>query len=258
MEDIFLLETKFAFAKSLIREAGAFIKIKMTEQLHIEEKTQFDDLVTNIDKSTQDLLVSKIKHNYPTDNIMGEENDLCHPIDDGKVWVLDPIDGTVNFVVQGTNFTVMIAYFEEGVGKFGLIYDVMDDILYSGGGEFDVYANNKKLSPCKNIPLNRSLIGSNSNMFASNYHGIRDLSHQTLGVRVYGGSGISMIQVMAGQLMAYFSYIQPWDYAAASIMGEKLGYTLLTFDWQKPDYMSRQKIMFVPKEKLNEIKKFIY
>lgn len=54
------------------------------------------------------------------------------PIAQGNVWVLDPIDGTVNFIVQKDNFAVMLAYYEEGVGQFGIIYDVMADILYSG------------------------------------------------------------------------------------------------------------------------------
>ncbi|AND79397.1 inositol monophosphatase family protein [Streptococcus pantholopis] len=251
------METKFTFAKTIIREAGQFIRSAMAEKLKIEEKTQFDDLVTNLDKAAQDLLIAKIKSAYPKDNVMAEENGVRHPITDGHVWILDPIDGTVNFIVQGENFAVMIAYYEDGVGRFGLIYDVIKDVLYAGGGQFDVYANDKKMLPYQDKPFNRSLISANSSMFAENVHGIRDLARQTLGVRIYGGAGISMSQVMSGRLLAYFSFIQPWDYAAAFIMGEKLGYQLLTLDGQTPDFKNRQMIMFVPKQKLKAIKQFI-
>ncbi|AXQ78736.1 inositol monophosphatase family protein [Streptococcus chenjunshii] len=251
------METKFTFAKTLIREAGSFIRSEMTENLKIEEKTRFDDLVTNLDKNAQELLIAKIKTAYPEDNVMAEENGVRHPITDGHVWILDPIDGTVNFIVQRENFAVMIAYYEDGVGRFGLIYDVMNDVLYAGGGRFDVYANDKKLFSYRDKPFNRCLIGANSSMYAENIHGIRDLSRQTLGVRVYGGAGISMSHVMSGRLLAYFSYIQPWDYAAAFIMGEKLGYRLLTLDGQKPDFKSRQMVMFVPEQKLKAIQQFI-
>ena len=124
------MENKFEFAKQIIREAGDLIKSSMLSNLQVEEKTRFDDLVTNVDKSTQELLVTKIKKYYPNDNIFAEENGLRHSISDGNVWVLDPIDGTVNFVAQRTHFAVMIGYYENGVGQFGLIYDVMNDLLY--------------------------------------------------------------------------------------------------------------------------------
>ncbi|MGV3081386.1 inositol monophosphatase family protein, partial [Streptococcus dysgalactiae] len=78
-----------------------------------------------------------------------------------------------------------------------------------------------------------------------------------LGVRVYGGAGICMVKVMKQELLAYFSTIQPWDYAAAKVLGEKLGYVLLTLNGQEPDFASRQKIMFVPKCQLTKIESFL-
>ena len=66
------MENKFTFAKALIRAAGDFIKDNMVQDLQIEEKTRFDDLVTNLDKATQELLITKIKQAYPNDNIMAE------------------------------------------------------------------------------------------------------------------------------------------------------------------------------------------
>ena len=256
-KDTFLLKTKFNFAKEIIREAGAFVKSHMIQELDIEEKTRFDDLVTNLDKATQDLVIGKIKQAYPDDHIMAEENGVYHPVSDGHVWVLDPIDGTVNFIVQRDHFAIMLSYYEDGVGQFGLIYDVMGDTLYSGGGQFDVYANDKKLQPYQDVLLNRSLIGCNAMMFADDYHGIKELVQQSLGVRIYGGAGISMAYVLSGQLLAYFSHIQPWDYAAAKVMGEKLGYVLLTIDGKEPDFKTRQKVMFVPKAKLATIQQYL-
>ncbi|MGT2743905.1 inositol monophosphatase family protein [Streptococcus phocae subsp. phocae] len=247
------MEDKYSFAQKIIKDVGTFIKERMREHLAIQVKTQFDDLVTNVDQEAQDFLISQIKTSYPTDYIIAEEDNVRHPISDGNVWVLDPIDGTVNFIVQGANFAVMIAYYEEGIGKFGLIYDVMEDQLFAGGGPFEVTMNGQVLEAYQETPLERSLIGCNAGMFASNDYNVRELIHRTLGVRVYGGAGICMTKVMNQQLLAYFSHIQPWDYAAASIMGEKLGYVLFTMDGKQPDFQSRQKIMFVPKAKLSLI-----
>ena len=74
------MENKLIFAKEIIKEAGAFIKESLSKTITVEEKTAFDDLVTNIDKQTQDLLVARIKSSFPSDNIFAEENGLVHNI----------------------------------------------------------------------------------------------------------------------------------------------------------------------------------
>ncbi|MGT2906276.1 inositol monophosphatase family protein [Streptococcus dentiloxodontae] len=252
------MESKLAFARKVIKKAGQFIKDSLTKELSIEEKTAHDDLVTNIDKATQDLMVACIREAYPDDNIFAEENDLVHDITDGNVWVLDPIDGTVNFIVQQENFCVMMAYYENGIGQFGLIYDVVADQLYYGGGSFEVYCNETLLPSYQPKELQRSLISSNAAMYAKNAFGIADLAQKTLGVRVYGGAGLSMSKVLKGQVMAYFSHIYPWDYAAASILGKKLGYKLVSLDGQELDYRSRQIVMFAPEVKLDEVLQIIH
>ena len=151
----------------------------------------------------------------------------------------------------------MIAYYENGIGQFGLIYDVMNDLLYNGGGQFEVKVNDKVLKPFQDRPFNRSLIGANNGMCAQNVMGIADFGRQTLGIRGIGSAGLSICRVLEGRLMAYFSNISPWDYAAGSVMGEKLGYVALDLYGQKPNYKTRQKIMFIPKMKLKEIQRYI-
>ncbi|MDY4511421.1 inositol monophosphatase family protein, partial [Streptococcus hyovaginalis] len=132
------MENRYHFAQRVIREAGQFIKNRMEDAFDIEEKTDQTDLVTSLDKECQALMISRIQEQYPEDHFLAEEDDVAHTISDGNVWVLDPIDGTVNFIAQRDHFAVMIAYYEDGIGKFGLILDVMQDILYRGGGEFPV------------------------------------------------------------------------------------------------------------------------
>lgn len=239
-------------------EAGDFVKEQMSKEFDIEEKSDATDLVTSLDKTCQDLLITAIQEKYPADCFLAEENDVMHPISEGNVWVLDPIDGTVNFIAQRDNFAIMIAYYEDGIGQFGLILDVIGGVLYSGGGQFDVFANDTQLVPYQPKPLKRCLIGVNAQMYLENTAHIRDLTQLALGIRVYGGAGISMAQVMSGKLFAYFSNIAPWDYAAAAIMGQKLGYQLLTIDGKEPDFKTRQKVMFIPKEELALVQQLVH
>ncbi|MFS1663707.1 inositol monophosphatase family protein [Streptococcus sp. zg-JUN1979] len=252
------MDDKLAFAKDLIRRAGKRILEALSDDLEIEEKSGFDDLVTTLDKQIQQFLIEEISCRYPEDAILAEENNVRHPFDDGKVWIIDPIDGTVNFIVQKDYFAVLLAYYEDGVGQFGLIYDVVNDRLCYGGGQYDVYLNDELLPSYQEKPLSRCLVAANGGMFADNYKGLRDFIAKTLGLRVYGGAGISMSQVLSGKLLAYFSYLQPWDYAAAKIMGDKLGYVLVTMDAKEPDFTTRQAVMFVPKALLPVITLYIH
>ncbi|EGJ27412.1 inositol monophosphatase family protein [Streptococcus porcinus str. Jelinkova 176] len=254
---IFHLEDKYSFAKKIIKEAADFIKNKMSESLAIQVKSKHDDLVTNVDQETQDFLISNILKYYPNDYILAEEDEVRHPISDGNVWVIDPIDGTVNFVVQRNHFAIMIAYYEDGVGCFGLIYDVMNDLLLSGGGAFDVYLNDQKIEPYCHKPLDRSLIGCNAGLYLNNDYGVANLISHSLGVRIYGGAGISMLKVITQELIAYISYIQPWDYAAALVIGQKLGYKIQTFERESPDFQTRQKLMFFPEAEWKHFESYL-
>ena len=241
------MESKLAFAKDLTLKAGQFLRAHLTSPLEIEEKSSPSDLVTQLDHEVQHTLISQILERYPEDHILAEENEVRHPIADGAVWVIDPIDGTTNFIVQQLDFAIMLAYFENGVGQFGIIYDVMADKLYYGGGDFPVYCNDKVLPAYTEKGMSRSLLSINAGLFERNHLGLADLARQSLGVRLFGSAAISFSRVLTGRLLGYFSLICPWDYAAASILGENLGYVTLTLDGQVPDFQTKQAVMMVPK-----------
>ena len=152
----------------------------------------------------------------------------------------------------------MLAYFENGVGKFGIIYDVMKEDCYHGGGNFPPYRNNDPLPTFKKKPLQEFLVAGNSAMFETNEWGLADLGRAALGVRVYGSAAISFAKVLSGRLLTYITYLQPWDYAAASILGESLGYCLLTVSGEPVDFQTRQPVMLVPSEMQEEIQSYIY
>ena len=202
------METKFEFAKQIVQEAADYILAHMQEDLQVERKSSPTDLVTRLDKEVQELLVDRIKSSYPEDLICAEEGCLRAAVGQGPVWVIDPIDGTNNFVAQQEDFAVMLAYFEDGVGKFGIIYDVMKGDCYHGGGAFPPCRNNDPLPPFKKKPLQEFLVAGNSGMFESNEWGLADLGRAALGVRVYGSAAISFAKVLSGRLLTYITYLQ--------------------------------------------------
>ena len=188
-----LLNTKLEFAKTVVQKAGVFIKQHLSDDLEISEKTHFDDLVTNLDREVQDQILTQIQSTFPGDSVLAEENDVRHDISDGNVWVLDPIDGTTNFIVQRDNFAVMLAYYEAGVGKIGVILDVMNDNLYWGDGT-SAYKNETQIHLTVK-PLRQSLIGVNTYMYRTNAGGLLDLSHESWGVRAIGSAGNEYVNI---------------------------------------------------------------
>ena len=95
-------------------------------------------------------------------------------------------------------------------------------------------------------------------MLETNEWGLADLSRAVLGVRVYGSAAISFAKILSGRLLTYVTYLQPWDYAAASILGESLGYLIVTLSGETPNFQTRQAVMMLPLEMQEEIQSYIY
>ncbi|MGO3573521.1 MAG: inositol monophosphatase family protein [Pseudolactococcus laudensis] len=250
-----LLNTKLEFAKKVVRQAGGFIRQHLSDDLEISEKTHFDDLVTNLDREVQEQILTQILSTFPKDHVLAEENDVRHDIKDGNVWVLDPIDGTTNFIVQRGNFAVMLAYYESGIGKIGVILDVMNDNLYWGDGT-SAYKNEAQIHLTVK-PLRQSLIGVNTYMYRTNAGGLLDLSHESLGVRAIGSAGIEYVNILEGKIWGYFSNLSPWDYAAGAVLIAPFGYITQQIDGRPLAFEGRQMMMSVPSNQLDKIKAYL-
>ncbi|WP_332384440.1 inositol monophosphatase family protein [Pseudolactococcus laudensis] len=250
-----LLNTKLEFAKKVVRQAGGFIRQHLSDDLEISEKTHFDDLVTNLDREVQEQILTQILSTFPKDHVLAEENNVRHDIKDGNVWVLDPINGTTNFIVQRDNFAVMLAYYESGIGKIGVILDVMNDNLYWGDG-ISAYKNEAQIHLTVK-PLRQSLIGVNTYMYRTNAGGLLDLSHESLGVRAIGSAGIEYVNILEGKIWGYFSNLSPWDYAAGAVLIAPFGYITQQIDGRPLAFEGRQMMMSVPSNQLDKIKAYL-
>lgn len=211
--------------KSWMLEAGERLKEALLEEkLHVETKLSRTDLVTNLDKEIQDFLVAKIMDFDPEAKILGEENDQ-HTMDDfsGRVFVIDPIDGTMNFVLEGENFCVMIAIYEEGMGVLGFIYDVMKGEFLWGGPSIGVFVNEERAAQNNHLYLEEGLLGINAKMYAHNIANLQMIGDLAMGIRMCGCAGVEFIHLALGRRVGYVSNLAPWDYAAGSILVETLG-----------------------------------
>ena len=120
----------YDFAKGIILEAGNKVRHMMKDDLDIEMKSNPNDLVTNVDKATENYLYETIHHNYPEHRVIGEEGH-GHNLKDtqGIIWVIDPIDGTLNFVHQKKILRYQLVFTMMVKPYAGFVYDVMRDSI---------------------------------------------------------------------------------------------------------------------------------
>lgn len=213
-----------------IKEAGTMIRNEMDQPLDIETKSNRNDLVTKMDKKVERFFVDRIRKAYPKDRILGEEG-FGDDITDlrGTVWMIDPIDGTMNFVHQQKNFAISVGIYHEGEGMVGVIYDVMNDDFYyaiAGGG---AYKNDVRLPQLsEHRILSDSMLACNHFWLCTNnlvtYDSMEKLVRSVRGTRTYGSAALEFAFVADGTLDAYMSMrLSPWDIAAGIILINEVG-----------------------------------
>ncbi|WP_080874875.1 inositol monophosphatase family protein [Oceanobacillus timonensis] len=217
-------------AKQWIYEAGAQIRGHMNEPLDIETKSNPNDLVTILDKQTEKFFVDRIHHRYPKHHIIGEEgfgDTLSHV--DGTIWIIDPIDGTMNFVHQKRTFAISIGILHNGVGEIGFVYDVMDDILYHAKRGEGAFKNDSRLAPLdKEKKIKEAIVGMNHFWLCDNkvvdYPVMQKFVRTVRGTRTIGSAALELAHVAEGIQDAYLALsLAPWDVAGGIILNTEVG-----------------------------------
>lgn len=227
----------FEQATKWVLEAGKHIRSKINDPLTIETKSNANDLVTTMDRETEKYFVAKIHQTYPNHRILSEEgygNDLSSL--DGVVWIIDPIDGTMNFVEQKRNFAISIGIYCDGIGEIGLIYDVMSDILYSAKRNEGAYKGDTKLQMLQpDLHLEKAVLGINHYWLCENRlvdeQVMQKLVKQVRGTRTYGSAALEMAYVAEGILDGYLAMtLSPWDVAAGMVILQEVGGIVTNID----------------------------
>ncbi len=167
-----------------------------------------DEAVTEADRATQRYIVAELRKRFPDDGIIGEENDVGDAITNERgargqrVWVIDPIDGTNNFVAGFPNFAVCIGLLDAGLPVLGVVFDVCRDLMYAAAKGQGCWVNNRPIA-CLHTPLNdSSLLMMTSNCTDARgrapAYAVRWISQTTWKLRMIGSAALEAAQVAAG------------------------------------------------------------
>jgi len=194
-------------SKTVIRDFGE------VENLQVSKKGPYD-FVTKTDKHVEKILIeelSKTKKNY---SFLSEEVGKINNKDKENIWIIDPIDGTTNFLHGIPHFAICIAHQSNKEIVSGLIFDPIKDEMYYSEKNKGAFLNNQRLRVSKKNSLDDCL-------FSSNHEGVK---FSNLNMRYSGCAALDMAYVASGRLDGFFhNKINLWDIAAGTLMIEEAG-----------------------------------
>lgn len=214
------------FAINLAKQAAKIVKDSFGKIEKIEMKSK-SELVTEVDKKVDEFIVNKIKEKYPDHNILIEESGKYDQESD-YTWIIDPIDGTHNFINNMPFFSVSIALMHKKNIVLGVIYFPILDELYVAEKGRGAYLNNKK------IKVSNKKFGEHNVMVYDAHFGggKKELKLKTFGklvdyvskVRIFGCATMHLVYIASGRAdLGILIQTKPWDFAAAALIVEEAG-----------------------------------
>lgn len=229
---------RLQLAKQMAVEAGRFIKKRRAEEFVVETKGPDQDLVTQVDRESEQLIFGRIREAAPDDRWLGEEESFGHQdgladrLERAKsepyLWVVDPIDGTVNYVQNISGFTVSIALACYGEVVVGAVYDPLrDELFYAERGK-GAFLNDRPISVSANETLRQSVVGTS---IPSRDRGreltlleLPEVSAKCHKIRSLGSAALHLSYVACGRLTAYWHHgLNAWDMAASALIIQEAG-----------------------------------
>ncbi|NTV48525.1 MAG: inositol monophosphatase [Geobacteraceae bacterium] len=216
------------------RIAGRYQKYRFASALNIEMKGD-KDLVTEVDKESERLIVEHLLSRFPDHDIVAEES--IYPQNGSPFrWVIDPVDGTTNYAHGFPWFCASIGLLSEGELVAGVIYNPVYDELFTatkGGGAF---LNGVRLSVSSRTPLKSTLLGTGfpydcATDSANNFTNFIAFQKSARGIRRAGAAALDLAYVAAGRLDGFWELkLKPWDVAAGVLLVREAGGMVTTFD----------------------------
>ena len=218
--------------QSMAREAGALLMRYFDQQVKIEYKAEAD-LVTIADRESEALILGRIRAQFPTHDVMGEEGTRIESGSDYK-WYVDPLDGTTNFAHGFPVFCISLGIHFRGRAAAAVIYDPTRDEMFTAELGQGASLNGKPIHVSATSRLADCLIGtgfpSQKRHKNPNIHFYHQLTLRTHGVRRAGSAALDLCNVASGRFDGFWEFnLNPWDTAAGVLIAEEAGARITDF-----------------------------
>ncbi len=225
----------------LARQAGQILSDGYEKDHRVDFKGVID-LVTEIDHASEAFLIGEISRNFTGHSFLAEESGASLEQTE-HLWIIDPLDGTVNYAHGVPVFCVSIAYSYHGKVVLGAVYDPMRDEMFTAEKDKGAWLNGRLIKTSQVSDVQKSLLATGFpydawDAIPSNFALFEKLGRMTQGVRRLGSAALDLCYVAAGRLEGYWELsLKAWDVAAAGLIAEEAG-ALVTNIKGGPDYVS--------------------
>jgi myo-inositol-1(or 4)-monophosphatase len=216
-------------ATKAAREAGKIINRASQDVGALKVQTKdYNDFVSEVDRAAEDAIISILKEAYPTHGFLGEESGTSNA-DAESIWIIDPLDGTTNFLHNFPCYCVSIALQEKGVLTQAVIYDPVHNDLFTATKGRGAFLNDKRIRVTNRSKLQDGLISTGFPFkdfsYLDTYLEIfKDMAKKTSGLRRPGSAALDLAYVAAGYTDGFFEInLSPWDIAAGALLVQEAG-----------------------------------
>ena len=209
-------------SRSLIRDFGEI------ENLQVSLKAP-GDFVTSADKRTEKIIIEELLKAHPNYGIISEEAGYINKSNKNNRWIIDPIDGTMNFLNGIPQFAISVAYEEENEVKCGIIFNPVTNEMFCAEKGSGAYLNNSRMRVSNKKKLSEALIFNGGPKKASKikkkiFYEYISISTQVSNVRKFGSAALDMAYVACGRFDGYWQReLNYWDVAAGIILIKESG-----------------------------------
>ena len=232
---VYTLEARLALAIEIAEEAGQMIRNAREQQGFSQRLKGGVELVTDVDVAVDTLISRRLEEHFPEEARLSEELSPEHALHTPteQLWVVDPIDGTVNFAQGLRHVAVSIGWMEQGVGKVGVIHAPFLGETFSAAEGLGAFCNQQPIQRKKLLPRLEAVLT-----------GCQD-------VRRNGSAALDLCDVACGRLDAYYESVSPWDFVAGWVIareaGARVGHLSEVPDGVPADLYPEQLLVTTPK-----------
>ncbi len=234
------------------------------DHLEVKTKSSWKDLVSSTDWTIEHFLIEQIRQHFPAERIIAEEsfNQSKEERQNSSIkWIIDPIDGTVNYVTKQKDFASMIAIYDGDQPEMAYIMDWNTLDLFYAFDQHGLYLNGQPYQKSSyEKSLSEGLLAFNSKIVQFEcYHKWRQLAGHALGVRMIGSAGLEILSLLREETVAYLSSsLMPWDLAAGQLLLKEAGLTYSTFDQHPFDLSQANSVILAQPQAYKEIFQLIH
>lgn len=237
-----------SFLTTLTKQAGRLLLDAAQKQAVITEKEGIGNVVTETDVKIEQFLIHSISSEFPDDGILSEEThqDFVAAEHAEHLWIIDPLDGTSNFVYRRNFSAVSIAYAYKGVVQMGCVYDPFSEELYFAERGNGSYLNEVKQSLPERPETHRLIIGTDNSYQPGTVKKHLQLVGQiepSPWVSMRGSAALALCWIASGKIDVYLhTDLKPWDSAAGLLVAQETGAIAVNLknmpiDWRSPEVL---------------------